>query len=165
MLNLVLYNDNFENIIIDYIIAFFSFHSQINGETDSPENEQAKENIKMWTSEKHELYIIQSDNIIVGFIHIWYKGENVAWIEDIFIDESHRGQGIGRQAIDAAENIIKQKLGYTAVCMDVVPRNINALAMYHNLGYDTLNLMTLRKELGKNHKDKTADILGYTFKI
>lgn len=165
MINLVVYDENYKSIIINYIISFFGFHSALNGGANSPELAHAKENIKIWTSEKHELYVIESGNTPVGFIHIWYKGGNVAWIEDLFIDESYRGQGIGSQAINSAENIIKQKSGYTAVCMDVVPRNANALAMYHKLGYDTLSLITVRKELGENLREETADVLGHTFKI
>ena len=165
MINLVPYNENYESLIVDYIVSFFGFHSAINGQANSPELTQAKENIEMWTSEKHELYIIESDNTPVGFIHIWYKGGNVAWIEDVFVDESHRGQGIGSEAINSAEDIVKQKSGYTAVCMDVVPRNKNALATYHKLGYDTLSLITVHKELGENRREETADILGHKFKI
>lgn len=165
MINLVPYNENYESRAINYIVTFFGFHSSINGQTSSPELTQAKENIEMWTSEKHELYIIESDNTPVGFIHIWYKGGNVAWIEDVFVDEAYRGKGIASQAINSAEEIIKQKPGYTAVCMDVVPRNKDALATYHKLGYDTLSLITVRKELGENHREEMADILGHKFKI
>lgn len=165
MINLVPYSENYKSLTVGYIISFFGFHSSINGQVDSPESTQAKENIKIWTSEKHELYIIESDNTAVGFIHIWYKGGNVAWIEDVFIDEEYRGKGIGSQAINSAEEIIKQQPGYTAVCMDVVPRNKNALATYYKLGYDTLSLITVRKELGENHREEKADVLGHNFKI
>lgn len=165
MVKLVPYNENYESLIIDYIISFFGFHSSINGQANSPELTQAKENIEIWISEKHELYIIESDNTPVGFIHIWYKGGNVAWIEDLFVDKLHRDKGIGSYSINLAEDIIKQKSSYTAVCMDVVPRNNNALATYHKLGYDTLSLITVRKELGENHREETADILGHTFMI
>lgn len=165
MVKLVPYNENYESLIIDYIISFFGFHSSVNGQSNSPELTQAKENIEIWISEKHELYIIESDNTPVGFIHIWYKGGNVAWIEDLFVDKLHRGQGIGSYSINLAEDIIKQKSSYTAVCMDVVPRNNIALATYHKLGYDTLSLITVCKELGENHREETADILGHTFKI
>ncbi len=106
MINLVPYN---ESRTVDYVISFFGFHQSINGQANSPKLTQAKENIEIWTSEKHELYIIESDNAPVGFVHIWYKGGNVAWIEDVFVDEKHRGQGIGSQAINLAEEIIKQK--------------------------------------------------------
>ena len=165
MIQLTPYNENLESLMTGYIISFFGFHSALNEQVSHPELTQAKENIKMWTSENHELYVIENNKVSVGFIHIWYKGENVAWIEDVFVDQSYRGQGIGSQAINSAEDIIKQKSGYTAVCMDVVPKNANALAAYHKLGYDTLSLITVRKEFGENHRKETTDILGHTFKI
>ena len=55
--------------------------------------------------------------------------------------------------------------GYTAVCMDVVSRNTEALNLYQKLGYDTLSLITVRKELGENHRTDTADVFGYKFRI
>ncbi|MDE6593528.1 MAG: GNAT family N-acetyltransferase [Oscillospiraceae bacterium] len=86
-------------------------------------------------------------------------------MEDVFVDEAYRGKGTGSGAINAAEEIIRQKGGYSAVCIDVVPKNTNALSVYHRLGYDTLGMVTLRKEFGDNYREDTADVLGYKFKI
>lgn len=165
MIKLLPYTDKYENIAVNYIISFFGFHSSLNGKTESPEYIQAKENIVIWTSKAHELYIIENIDNPVGFIHIWYKDGNVAWIEDVFIDEAYRGKGIGSQAINAAEEIIKHKDGYNAVCIDVVPKNTNALSLYHKLGYDTLSMITLRKEFINNYREDIADVLGYKYKI
>ena len=49
--------------------------------------------------------------------------------------------------------------------MDVVPRNTEALNLYQKLEYDTLSLITVRKELGENHRTDTADVFGYKFRI
>lgn len=165
MIKLLPYTDEYENILISYITSFFKFHSLLGGRTESPEYTQAKENIVMWTAKDHELYMIGYTGKPVGFIHIWYKGGNVAWIEDVFVDEAYRGKGIGSRAINAAEEIIKHKGGCNAVCIDVVPRNTNALGLYHKLGYDTLSMITVRKELDGNSRENTADVLGYKFKI
>lgn len=165
MIKLLPYTDKYENIAVNYIISFFDFHSSLSGKTESPEYIQAKENIVMWTSKSHELYIIEDIDNIVGFIHIWYKGGNVAWIEDIFVDEAYRGKGIGSQAINVAEEIIKKKDGYSAVCIDVVPKNTNALNLYYKLGYDTLNMITVRKEFNDNYREEIANVLGHKFKI
>ena len=165
MIKLLPYTDDYENILTGYIISFFGFHSMLGGRAESPEYTQAKENIIMWTASGHELYMIEDSGITVGFIHIWYKGGNVAWIEDVFVDEAYRGKGTGSRAINAAEEIIRKKSGYSAVCIDVVPKNTNALSVYHRLGYDTLGMITVRKELGDNYREDTADVLGYKFKI
>lgn len=165
MINLIPYTNKYENIAADYIISFFGYHSSINGRADRPVYAQARENIVMWTADPHELYIIKDIGTPIGFIHIWYKGGNVAWIEDIFVEETHRRKGAGSSAIRQAEEIIRQKDGYNAVCIDAVPRNLVALKLYYSLGYDTLSMITLRKELGDNFRKDTADILGYKFRI
>ncbi|MBQ8228584.1 MAG: GNAT family N-acetyltransferase [Clostridia bacterium] len=165
MIQLVKYNNSYEAVIIDYIIEFFSFHLLLNEKGGMPENKQAKENLALWTSEEHELYIISENNLPIGFLHIWYKGGNVAWIEDVFVAEKYRGKGAGGIAISQAEQIIKEKGGYTAVCIDVVPRNLAAIGLYQKLGYDILSLITVRKELGENSRTETADFLGYKFRI
>lgn len=55
--------------------------------------------------------------------------------------------------------IIRGKPGYTAVCMDVAPRNSSALHLYRELGYDTLSIVTVRKEFEENPSDDMVDFL------
>ncbi len=165
MIKLQKYDDAFEPTIIDYIIAFFGFHIALNGKTGRPDDRQAKENLAAWTGKDHELYIIQEDDMPIGFLHIGYRGGNVAWIEDVFVAEDYRGKGVGTQAITEAEKIIRGKPGYTAVCMDVAPRNSSALHLYRELGYDTLSIVTVRKEFEENPSDDMVDFLGHRFII
>ena len=73
-------------------------------------------------------------------------------------------QGIATEAIRLAEGIVRAKPGYTALCLDVVPRNESALRLYHKLGFDSLSLLTLRKELGENKRDRRENLLGLTFR-
>lgn len=79
---------------------------------------------------------VQFESIVIGFLHIGYRGSNVAWIEDIYIGKEHRSKGIASSSIHQAEEIIRANPQYTAVCLEVVPRNENALRLYHKLGYD-----------------------------
>jgi ribosomal protein S18 acetylase RimI-like enzyme len=79
----------------------------------------------------------------LAFLHIGYRGSNVAWIEDIYIDKEHRSKGIASSSIHQAEEIIRANPQYTAVCLEVVPRNENALRLYHKLGYDSISIITV----------------------
>lgn len=54
--------------------------------------------------------------------------------------------------------------GYTSICFDVVPRNHEALRLYHKLGYDNLSIITVRKELYENKRDKAETLMGLDFK-
>ncbi len=99
----------------------------------------------------------------VGFIHIGYRGSNVAWIEDIYVDISYRNQGIASKAIELAEEMVRKNPNYTAICLDVAPRNELALKLYHKLGFDAVSIITVRKEFNENKMDKQTDIFGHKF--
>lgn len=143
---------------------FFGFHAAlVNGRAEN-DISAAEETLDGWLQPGHELRVITLDGETAGFLHIGYRGSNVAWIEDIYVSPKFRGQGVGTGAIALAEGLIAQKPGYDAVCMDVAPRNAAALRLYHRLGYDSLSLITLRKQLGENPRDRHAEILGLDFK-
>ena len=90
---------------------------------------------------------------------------NVAWIEDVFVKEEFRNRGIATESIRQAEEIIKATPPYNAICFDVVPRNVDALKLYHKLGYQTLSLITVRKNLVPKESSGTQKINGLEFKI
>ena len=145
--------------------AFFGFHVSLMGAGSTPEpTDEQRETLSLWCGEAHELYIIQRDTIPVGFIHIGYRGSNVAWIEDIFVEESYRGQGIATEAIGLVEQRVQSNPAYNALCIDVVPRNEAAIRLYHRLGYDALSLLTLRKSWGGPKRDREMQIHDLKFR-
>ena len=79
------------------------------------------------------------------------------------MDKNYRNKGIATRSIRVAEEIIKSHVGYTSICFDVVPRNNEALRLYHKLGYDNLSIITVRKELYENNRDKVEKLMGLDF--
>jgi len=122
---------------------------------------ETRKTLRRWTSKENSLYVIFSGGDSVGFVHIGWRGGNVAWLEDIYVDRERRGQGLASQAIVCAEKIIAKDKHYTAVCMDVSPRNADALRLYARLGYTNISTITLRKELDGSILDNEADFLGF----
>ncbi|HOJ00580.1 MAG TPA: GNAT family N-acetyltransferase [Anaerolineaceae bacterium] len=168
MVELIPYSDTYEEETVKRIADFFGYHSSLlNIEKKEAEESitEARDTLREWQAEAHEFYIIVFQGKRIGFLHLWYKGPQVAWIEDIYVDEEYRSQGIASHAIRKAEEIVKDHPDYTAVCLDVVPRNENALRLYYKLGYDSVNIITLRKELGENKRDRIEKIFGLKFKI
>ena len=140
------------------IIAFFRVHhSQIDDTT-------ARENLASWTKEDNELYEILGDGVSVGFIRLNWRGPEVCWIEDIFVEESLRGQGIAARAIGLVEEVL-QKRDVEGICMDVVPDNIPALRLYHRLGYDRLSIVTVRKDMQPFTTERIEQIGGLDFRV
>lgn len=161
------YNDQIKEKTIERIAQFFGFHSSLvhsAKEMDTSNFETAEATLSDWLTLPSELYTFYSDEQSVGFIRIAYRGANVAWIEDIFVDPVWRNKGIASQAIFLVEELIRKNPQYTAVCLDVVPRNAAALKLYHKLGYDNLSLITVRKELYNNDRDRKTDIFDLKFR-
>jgi len=56
------------------------------------------------------------------------------WIEDVVVDESHRGEGIGRQLTLFAIDFAKSK-GYKTLELTSRPSRIAANQLYRTLGF------------------------------
>jgi ribosomal protein S18 acetylase RimI-like enzyme len=166
MIELVMYESVYKKELILQIANLFEYHTSLiddDSKLDKNNLEQAEKTLIDWIESDNELFIIKHKSELAGFVYISYRGDNVAWIEDIYVDEKKRNMGIATSAIKKAEEIIKSKPGYTAICFDVVPRNEKALRLYHKLGYDSLSIITVRKELYENKRDRKEDVLGMEF--
>lgn len=170
MIKLVPYDSSFEAATLKRISEFFAFHHALVPNIASESNTMVSDSndslitLNEWQVHPNALFVIMCDKASAGFIRINFRGPSVAWIEDIFVDSQLRGRGIASSAIAAVEILIKDTPGYTAVCLDVSPRNNNALHLYHKLGYTDLNLITLRKEFGDSNRDKPIRLLDLDFK-
>ena len=113
MIKLVPYAAEFKDDTIKRIAEFYNYHSSLLNEkaklTESSYAE-AEETLGNWLEPSHELYLIKFKQFVIGFLHIGYRGQNVAWIEDIFVDEEFRNRGIATKSIEEAEKIIKNNL-------------------------------------------------------
>jgi len=133
------------------------------GRMDGGRDRLTRETLREWRKKPNELYLIARGGADVGFLCLGFRGSNVAWINYLYVDEAFRRQGVATAAIAAAEGIVRSRKGYDALCMDVDPRNGNALRLYHSLGYDTLSILTVRKNFGGGAKEESTDILGFDF--
>ena len=167
MIELILYTEQYRAATLRRIEAFWGFHSGLVGVADEPQQEQSPglEDLRRWTAQDHRLYVILQDGEDVGFVHLYRAGPIVMELADLFVDKSRRGQGIGTSAIALAEQKAKEEPGVEAMVLQVVTRNEDALRLYHHLGYDTMSMVTLRKEFYENRRDRKADFLGMTFHI
>ena len=165
--NLQIYSDKYKEEMIIRIAKFFGFHLGLSssGLISKIDYKTAEQDLNDWTSGDNQLYMIMSTEDVIGFLRIGYRGGNVAWIEDIFVDEAFRNKGVATESIKQAEDMIKAKPQYTAICFDVVPRNVEALKLYHKLGYDTLSMITVRKELKNKESVGFQNLGGLDFRL
>lgn len=125
--------------------------------------EQAEEDLKAWTAEGHELYVILAGGKCVGFLHMGNRGGACDWLEDIFVREELRGRGIGGRAIELVWEMLREK-GLETMYLEVVPANEAAIRLYHRLGFTNLNTLTLNRSVKKKSQLGTETIGGLTFR-
>ena len=158
MITLTPYQEEHRSNTLKRIGAFWGFHrdlvNKIEQQDSEEENSSLLQDLKNWTSEDHWLFVILQE-----------IGPIVMQLEDIFVDEAMRGRGIASKAIALAEQEAQKIPGIEAMSLQVVTRNEAAMRLYHKLGYDTMSMVTLRKEFGENHRDQKAEFLGMTFQI
>ncbi len=68
-------------------------------------------------------------------------GKKCIWIEDLYIKEGYRGQGIGKQFL----NFITQKYEGCIFRLEVEEENFSALALYQKCGFTVLPYTQMKK--------------------
>ena len=66
---------------------------------------------------------------------LWHDGED-CWLEDLFVEETARGSGLGRALVEAAIGRARER-GCARVELDVNEANPAALALYESLGFES----------------------------
>ena len=95
------------------------------------------------TSEGRSAYFVaEQAGQIIGQVFLKYYGTKAypdyPNMEDIYVDEHFRGQGVGTALIKECENLVKEK-GFTTIGLSVNPSlNKKAMELYQKLGYTSL---------------------------
>jgi GNAT superfamily N-acetyltransferase len=85
------------------------------------------------------LWVIHYEGEAVGYLILtlgfsFEFGGYDAFIDEVYIRESHRGRGIGKIALQAAEEECRA-LGVCALHLEVERENTNAHALYRKVGF------------------------------
>ncbi len=95
------------------------------------------------------IWLIQPDNVVVGYVAVCYgysiefQGRD-AFVDEFFLVESARGQGIGRQTLTFVRAAVADT-GIVALHLEVARSNKRARHFYESLGFtarDRYHLMT-----------------------
>ena len=120
------------------------------------------EDIRRLLNPKCFSYLITCDNNIAGFIYVNEKYGYINNIEYLYIKKEHRGKGLGSFALKEIENILLNN-GQERVRIEVNPSNIKALTLYHSLGFNNIDSITL--STGIVGKTQSKQIFGLDFEI
>jgi GNAT superfamily N-acetyltransferase len=88
------------------------------------------------TPHTHLLRVLDAAGVAVGVLWIGPhpRKEGAGWVYDVEIEEHRRGEGLGRAAMVAAEDVARKE-GWTEIGLNVFGPNHGAKALYDSLGY------------------------------
>jgi GNAT superfamily N-acetyltransferase len=98
---------------------------------------------KVLADTKNDLYAVDDDGEQVGFLWVGERelqGRRVLWIWDVFVEEEHRGRGLGRRAMELAEEEARRR-GLDRIELNVFGGNEVARSLYRSLDYDEVAVM------------------------
>lgn len=138
-IELVLTNDSSKETAYSLIHDFWKAHNQVDSSL-----EDCQRDYQAWTQTGHQIYLVKVEDEFIGFAHVGSRGAEIDWLEDLFVLPEFQGQGIGSQVITLLEEKVKR---YSeSLYIEVSARNLAAMKLYHRLGYDCLNTLTIRKD-------------------
>jgi len=79
---------------------------------------------------------------IVGSLWLARRGDETStvwWVYDVEIEQAHRGRGLGRGAMEAAEVFVKAR-GATRLGLNVFGPNTVARHLYESMAYKTMSV-------------------------
>lgn len=95
----------------------------------------------------HHLFTAYDRDEPVGVLWLFVSAQRAdAFIYDIAVDEAHRGRGLGRELLAAAEEWSRER-GLHSVSLHVFGHNTIARRLYDSTGYQVTDL-SMRKLLG-----------------
>ena len=170
MTKLTPYSPASRDVMVSLLAAFYAEHYALSERVEAavtPERlAAADEDLADWEArEDAALYLIEEDGASAGLLFLARHGGAVVWIENLFVRPEMRRRGIATRAIALAEEIARRDMHAPAISMDVIPQNQAAMRLYHALGYDTLQMITMRKPLGGAQREERTDLMGLPFRI
>lgn len=97
-------------------------------------------------------HVVERERQIVG-IAVWFltystwTGRHGIWLEDLHVDQSHRGRGYGRALIGALADVCLER-GYTRLEWTVLDWNAPAIAFYRSIGATPMSEWTTQRLAG-----------------
>lgn len=155
---------------IRMVAAFFADHFAVSENEPAEINPErlaaAEEDLDDWFQKDDAvLFIIEEDGAEAGLLLMARHGGSVVWIENLYVKREFRRRGIASRAIALAEEYAANVMKAPAINMDVIPQNQHALHLYHSLGYDTLQMITMRKPLNGETRKNTVRVFDLDFKM
>ena len=89
--------------------------------------------LKAFEGDYKEIYVVETENIIAGFVIIQTCGTFSGYIQTICIDEAYRGKGFGKKLLQFCEERIFKFSPNVFICVSSF--NKGAIKLYYEFGF------------------------------
>ena len=107
---------------------------------DEPSDASIEESVRRLLADANTEYLLAGDPpmgvLQLRFRHSVWTGTDDAHLEDLFVEASARGSGLGRALVDAALERARER-GCTRIELDANERNEEAVALYESVGFSS----------------------------
>jgi GNAT superfamily N-acetyltransferase len=112
-------------------------------EARSPANAEIEAAVSALIGDRHTEYLLVGSPE-AGFAQLRFRlsvwsGTEDAWLEDVFVQESARGEGFGRALVEAAIERARSR-GCSRIQLETNQNNRNAIALYEAAGFNACHL-------------------------
>jgi ribosomal protein S18 acetylase RimI-like enzyme len=118
-----------------------------------PGDESLRRSVERIITDDDSEYLLGADGdgpaagvVQMRFRHTVWTGAEDCWIEDVFVDETARGGGLGRALVEAALDRARER-GCVRVDLDTEVDNTPAVKLYESLGFADSPLLYMRTRL------------------
>lgn len=125
---------------VERIVRFHVALNAYDGTVADPARAQAGLELLLGREDLGGVWLICADETPVGYIVLTWGfslefGGRDAFVDELYIEEGCRGQGVGRQTLAFAESICRAR-DIQALHLEVERENVNAQAVYERVGFE-----------------------------
>lgn len=142
--------------------AFFTWHRQLLGNKESLSDVEATEIARQSLGQAHSWTVVAEDASIRSVSARWEERDGAFFGKELFVRPECRNRGIGTRLQQEVERRVAEG---GAFLISVIPQNRQMLAYARRHGYDTVNIVELRKELlGERPRRGRVKLTGLVWK-
>ena len=115
---------------------------------------------------KSMIFVAENRGKLVGFarVQLW---DGAYFVREVFVEKPFRRKGVGSKLLANCEEFALEN-GETSIYLTVEPKHSVSIEYLVRNGYDTLNMLELRKDLvvdGSSERKGSVDILGHELRL
>jgi GNAT superfamily N-acetyltransferase len=112
------------------------------------------------------VFVAENQKKLVGFARIQFW-DGAYFVREVFVEKSLRRKGLGSKLLASCEGLVL-KNGENSIYLTVEPKHSVSIEYLIHNGYDTLNMLELRKDLvmdGSPKRQDSVEILGHKLRL